>query len=460
MELTAAEIAAATGGRIVTGPPAGRARSFAIDTRLLDPDGCFVALVAARDGHDFVTDAWERGATVAVVTRPVAAPPADGAVVTVDDGLTALAALGRHARERLGPVAVVGVTGSAGKTATKDLTLAALAPRRHAHASPASFNNEAGVPLTLLGAPAGTDVVVAEMGARFAGNIATLAEIARPTIGVVTHVGLAHAGLLDGPAGIAAVKGELVEALPPEGLAVLNADCPFVAELAARAVARVLRVGRTADADVRVVDLEVDDELRPRFTLVTPWGSTAVTLALHGEHHALNAAMAATVAAELGVPLDVAAAGLAEARPAALRMEVRRTPGGVTLINDAYNSSPTSAAAALEGLGRLVVPGRRIAVLGEMLELGSYGPAAHTELGNVAARVGVELLVTVGEGATDLAAAASAGGVTVVETADPCAARAVIAAEVRPGDAVLIKASRAVGLEHVAAALDEPSRSP
>jgi UDP-N-acetylmuramoyl-tripeptide--D-alanyl-D-alanine ligase len=456
VELTATEIAAATGGRVVAGTPNARARSFTIDSRLLDPDACFVALVAALDGHDFVADAWARHATVAVVSQPVPAPPGGAAVVEVTDGLAALAALGRQARDRLGAVPVVGVTGSAGKTATKDLTLAALAPRRRAHASPSSFNNEAGVPLTLLGAPAGTEVVVTEMGARFAGNITALTDIARPTIGVVTHIGLAHAGHLGGPEGIAAVKGELVEALPPDGLAILNADCRFAADLAARTDARVLRVGDAPDADVRIVDLELDADLKPRFTLATPWGSAPVTLALHGEHHALNAAMAATVAAELGVPIDVAAAGLRDARPALLRMQVVRTPRGVVLINDAYNSSPTSAAAALRALGRLSIAGRRIAVLGEMLELGPHGPDAHAELGALTARVGVELLVTVGEGATGIAATARAGGVTVVEAPDSCTAGAIVEHEAHDGDAVLVKASRAVGLERVAAALEDP----
>jgi UDP-N-acetylmuramoyl-tripeptide--D-alanyl-D-alanine ligase len=198
----------------------------------------------------------------------------------------------------------------------------------------------------------------------------------------------------------------------------------------------------------------LDTDLKPRFTLATPWGSAPVALALHGEHHAMNAAMAATVAAELGVPIDVAAAGLRDARPALLRMQVVRTSCGVVLINDAYNSSPTSAAAALRALGRLSIPGRRIAVLGEMLELGSHGPDAHAELGALAARVGVELLVTVGEGSTGIAAGARAGGIAVVEASDPCAAAVVVEHEARAGDAVLVKASRAVGLERVAAALE------
>jgi UDP-N-acetylmuramoyl-tripeptide--D-alanyl-D-alanine ligase len=460
MELTAAEIAAAAGGALAAGPATARASSFGIDSRVLEPGACFVALRASRDGHDFVPDAWERGATVAVVSRPVDAPPSGRAVVAVGDGLAALAALGRAARERLGAIPVVAVTGSAGKTGTKDLTAAALASRLRVHPSPVSFNNEAGVPLTLLGAPAGTEVVVTEMGARFAGNIAELAAIARPTVGIITNVGLAHAGLLEGRDGIAAVKGELVEALPAGGLAILNADCPAVDGLAGRTTARVVRVGRSAGADVRVVGLRVDDRLRPSFTLSTPVGDAPVTLALQGEHQAVNAAMAAAAALELGVPLAAAATGLGSARPAPLRMVVELSPAGVLVLNDAYNSSPTSAAAALVALGRVAVSGQRLAVLGEMLELGSYAPAAHAELGALAAEVGVDLLVTVGEGARPVGDAAREAGVTVVDTPDRCAARAAVTRAARAGDAVLVKASRAVGLELVAAALLDPGSVP
>ena len=451
MELTAAELAGATGGHVDAGPSDARATSYTIDTRSLEPGGCFVALVADRDGHDFVPDAWARGATVALVTRSADPPPPGRAVVRVADGLGALAALGRFARDRL-DAAVVAVTGSAGKTATKDLTAAALSSRR-VHASPASFNNEAGVPLTLAGAPALTQAVIVEMGARFAGNIAALTDIARPDLGIVTHVGLAHAGHLGGPAGVAAVKGELIAALPASGVAILNADCPFAATLAARSAAPVRLVGTAPEADVRVLDVTLDDSLRPRFRVVTPWGGATIALQLRGEHQATNAAMALTAAVELGVDLSVAAEGLAAARPGALRMQVECTADGVLLINDAYNSSPTSAAAALRALGRVSVPGRRVAVLGEMLELGDYGPDAHAALGTLAGEVGIDVLVAVGPGAGPAADTARAAGVLVVEAPDSDAASAYVAADVRRGDAVLVKASRAVGLEAVAATL-------
>lgn len=455
MELTAKEIAAVTDGDIVAGSGDARASSFTIDSREMAAGACFVALHGQRDGHDFVGDALTRGATVAIVERPVDPGAADAAIVVVGNTLIALAACGHRARENLAHARVVGITGSAGKTATKDLTAAALTRSRRVHASPGSYNNEAGVPLTLLGAPTDADVVVLEMGARFAGNITDLAVIAEPDIGVVTHVGLAHSGHLGGRDGIARVKGELVEALPSNGVAVLNDECDATPGLARRTKARVVRVGRTATADVRCRDVTLDSELRARFTLETPWGSTAVTLEVRGEHQVVNAAQAATVALELGVPLDVAVAGLADARAAAHRMQVSHAAGGFVVINDAYNSSPTSAAAALRALAALPVSGRRIAVLGEMLELGDDRDAEHRALGALAAEVGVDVLVAVGAVADLLADGARGTRAAVMTLADPSTVPAVVAAEVQPGDAVLVKASRAVGLERVAEALTQ-----
>ena len=216
------------------------------------------------------------------------------------------------------------------------------------HASPVSFNNEAGVPLTLLGAPPGTEAVVVEMGARFRGNIAALCEIAAPTVGVITNIGLAHAGLLEGREGVAQAKGELLEALPADGLAVLDGADDFTPALRARTPARVLLVGVAGDdrADVVAADVQLDDEVRARFELRTPWGRAPVRLGLRGEHQVTNALLAAAVAGELGVPVDAVADGLARAVAAPWRMELARTQAGVLVLNDAYNASPTSTAAA------------------------------------------------------------------------------------------------------------------
>jgi UDP-N-acetylmuramoyl-tripeptide--D-alanyl-D-alanine ligase len=449
MNLTATELANATGG-VLAGDAHTVATSYTIDSRLAEPGACFFALRADRDGHEFASDAFARGAAVAVVDQALDA--ADGVVVRVDDTMTALQALAAFARERLFDADVVGVTGSAGKTATKDLTAAAVGSARRVHASPGSFNNEAGVPLTLLGAPPDTEVVVAEMGARFAGNIADLAAFAHPTVGVITNVGLAHAGNLGGAEGIARVKGELVEALTPEGLAVLNDDCPWTDELAGRTRARVLRVGSTDRADVQAVVAALDDELRPTLELRTPWGTATTRLTLRGSHQALNAGMAVAVAGSLGVPLDAAAGALIDAGPASHRMELLHAPRGVTILNDAYNSSPAAAAAAVRALAALPVDGRRIAVVGDMLELGDHSETEHEALGVLAGEVGLDLVVAVGEHGAAVARGA-APEVPTIAVADAAAAATVLGAEVQQGDAVLVKASRAIGLEAVVDAL-------
>jgi len=457
MKLTAHEIAAACGGEVVSGPADVSVTSFSIDSRTIEVGGCFVALEAERDGHAFVGDAIAHGATAALVREVVALPSdaTEAAIIRVASPIDALTEVARWARDRLVGATVVGVTGSAGKTATKDLTAAAIAPDRSVHASPASFNNEAGLPLTLLGAPDDVDVIVAEMGARFAGNIRDLAAIARPRVGIITHVGWAHAEHLDGRSGIAAVKGELLEALPPDGLAVLNAGCDATPALAGRTAARVLTVGRTLAADVAIGSITVDAELRPEFELSTPWGPLTVALALRGEHQVENAAMAATVALDLGVPVEAVAAGLASARGAAQRMELVRTVDDVVVVNDAYNSSPTSAVAAVRSLDRLAVEGRRVAVLGEMLELGAHAEDGYAAVGAAVADGEVDVLVVVGDTMQPLVDAANRPGLTVHRVRDAGEAVVLVLGDVRAGDAVLVKASRAVGLEQVAEALVE-----
>jgi UDP-N-acetylmuramoyl-tripeptide--D-alanyl-D-alanine ligase len=454
VELTAGELASATDGEVL-GSADARARSFTIDSRELAPGACFIAVRDRRDGHDFVADAFARGATMAMVEHTDDLLVHGETLVRVKDTMTGLSDAGRLARDRLRAATVVGITGSAGKTATKDLTAAALARTRRVHASPGSYNNEAGVPLTLLDAPLESEVIVAEMGARFAGNIADLAEIARPEIGVITHIGLAHAGHLGGREGITRVKGELMEALPASGLAVLNAECDATPELAKRTDARVVLVGRRAEADYRASDIFFDDELRPRFMLDTPHGSAHVALDLRGDHQIENAMQAIAVAAETDVPLEAAAAGVADARAAAHRMEILHAARGVLMLNDAYNSSPTSAAAAVRAFAGLAVEGRRVAVLGDMLELGDQADEEHAALGALVASSGVDVLVAVGEHAERIATGAG-GGLRSVHTADDAeTAAAIVVHELKPGDAVLVKASRAVGLERVVQALIE-----
>ncbi|MBM3676146.1 MAG: UDP-N-acetylmuramoyl-tripeptide--D-alanyl-D-alanine ligase [Actinobacteria bacterium] len=471
MDVTVRDAALITGGHLVApdgGPgddaDASRvARGFSFDSRTLVPGEAFVALHDLRDGHDFVADAFGRGAAFALVERVPAR--ADGPCVVVGETTTALIELARAARARL-QATVVAVTGSAGKTSTKDLAAAALAAGMSTHASRASFNNEIGLPVTLLDAPEDAEAVVLEMGARFAGNISELCEIASPSIGVITHIGLAHAEHLGGRGGIARVKGELLDALPAEGLAILNADCEHSLAQRHRTVAPVITVGTTASADVSVGGLEVDHELHPSFRLDSPWGSARIRLALRGAHQALNGAQAATVALHLGVPLDAVVAALANASSADRRMQLARSPYGVTVLDDSYNASPGAMTAALEALAHLPVTGRRIAVLGEMRELGAAGPAEHARIGAAALAEGIDVLVVVGAAGESIAAGAidgdvdspigdgGAGGrVEIHQVADAAGAATLLEALVAPGDAVLVKASRAVGLERVVMAL-------
>jgi len=454
VELTRAWVASATGGTLAGGgDPERPGEGIAFDSRTVVPGQVFVALRGDRDGHAFVPDAYERGAAFVVVERPVPGVPA---VVVADTG-RALFDLAGAARARLVTARTVGITGSVGKTSTKDLIAAALGAHLRTHAAPASFNNEIGVPYTVLGAPLGTEVLVVELGARFAGNIAELSALVEPEIGIITNIGIVHAEHLGGPEGVARVKGELLDALPAHGLAVLDATCAGSASQRHRSAAPVVTVGTGSDADVQVTAAALDDELRASFDLRTPWGSGRIALAVRGEHQVTNAAMAATVALRLGVPFAGVTEALAGAAGPAWRMQVVDTVHGVRVINDAYNASPVAVMAAIRALTAMAARGRRIAVLGEMLELGALGDAEHARVGEAVARAPVDVLVTVGVATTPLVEAArrARADLTILRTADAAEAAAVVATLVRPGDLVLVKASRAVGLEIVVDVLAE-----
>lgn len=449
-------VAEATGGhrvgedREVTG--------VAIDSREVRPGDLFVALAGERvDGHNFLASAFSAGASGALVERQ---GDHRGSAVVVADAGRALLDLAAAERREL-RATVVGITGSTGKTSVKDLTAAVLATRFRVHASPRSFNTEVGVPLTLLSAGTEADVVVCEMGSRGLGHIALLAKAARPHVGVVTNVGLAHMGMFGSREAVANAKAELVESLPRDGIAVLNADDPVVRTFGTRTRARVIRFGIAADADVRGDDLVLDRDGHPSFILATPAGSERVELPLTGEHMAWNALAAAACGVGLGLTAGECAAGLKEARVSPWRMEVLETPGGLRLVNDAYNANPTSMAAALRTARVMAGDGRCVAVLGEMAELGSIGTEEHERIGELVARLGIERLITVGDAAHVIAVAAVREGVEP-ERVTRCstleeAAEAVMA-DARPGDLVLVKASRAIGLERVAERLmEEPA---
>jgi len=449
--LTLAEVAAATGGTVRDADPATPVTSLSVDSRTSQPGGLFVALPGSRtDGARHAGDALAAGAA-ACMARPGAA--AGGPRVEVADPLTALAAVAGEVRARSG-ARVVGVTGSVGKTTTKDLLAAVLATRFETVATRASFNNEVGLPLTLARLEPSTEALVAEMGARGPGHIAMLARLARPGVGVVLNVAEAHLGVFGSRRAIAEAKGELVEALPPEGVAVLNGDDPLVAAMAGRTAARVVTFGLGPGAAVRAEGIELDAEGRARFRLATGDGCADVALPAMGEHLVADALAAAAAAGALGMPPDEVAAGLRGARLSPARMQVTRRADGLTVVNDAYNANPTSMAAGLKALaaaGR--AGGRTVAVLGEMAELGDSAAEEHDRIGRLVARLGIDRLIGVGELGRVMVQAARMEGMWPEEAlaaADADAALAVLASGVGPGDVVLVKASRVIALDRVA----------
>jgi UDP-N-acetylmuramoyl-tripeptide--D-alanyl-D-alanine ligase len=455
IRLTLAQVAEIVGGELAQ--PDDRDRvvdAVTIDSRTAAPGALFVALPGEHvDGHEFIGDAAGRGAAgYLLAAGRLALASAPGGVV-VDDPADALLGLGAWVRDTVDPV-VVAVTGSQGKTSTKDLLAAAAGASRRTVAAPGSYNNDLGVPLTCCLLEADSEVLVTEVGTRGLGHIARLAPIVRPDIAVVTAVGASHLELLGDVDTVARAKAELVEALGPDGVAVLNADDARVAAMADRTAGRVVTYGRGA-ADWTAADVQLDRLARPRFTVHGPGGrTTAVALGVAGEHQVGNALAALAAADAAGADVDAAAAALAGARVSRWRMEVRERPDGLVVLNDAYNANPASMAGALATLARVDVTGRRWAVLGQMAELGAGSADAHAAVGRQAAALGLDGLVVVGAAAAGIAEAALAGAAfadgAVVRAADPEEALRLVRDRVRPGDAVLVKASRAVGLEALA----------
>ncbi|GAB2708578.1 UDP-N-acetylmuramoyl-tripeptide--D-alanyl-D-alanine ligase [Kitasatospora kifunensis] len=457
--LTLAEVAAATGGELADGadPQALVTGPLAIDSRKAAPGGLFAAFRGERvDGHAFAAQAVAAGAVAVLAERPLGVP-----AVLVPDVQVAMGRLAQAVADRAGAT-VVALTGSAGKTSTKDLIAQLLAKIGPTVFTEGSLNNELGFPMTATRVEPDTRHLVLEMGARHKGDIAYLCSLARPSIGLVLNVGSAHLGEFGSKEGIAQAKGELVEALAEDGTAILNADDPLVREMAARTRAKVVTFGETPGADVRAQDVRLDSTGRPSFTLSTLAGSARVQLRLYGEHHVSNALAAAAVAMELGLSVDDTAAALGEAGALSRwRMEVVDRADGVTVVNDAYNANPESMRAALRALATMGGRGperrRTWAVLGEMRELGEESLDEHDAIGRLAVRLDVTKLVAVGgrEAACMELGARNEGswGEESVLVSDADAAVELLRGQLRPGDVVLVKASRSVGLERVAQAL-------
>ena len=443
--LSLGEIAAVVGGTVEGDAAVTVTAPAVLYGRQAEPGGLFVAFAGEHaDGHDYANQAGRAGAVAVLGSRPTALP-----TVVAKDAQAALQTLAAHVVARLrGVLTVAGVTGSRGKTSTKDLLAAVLSAAAPATATIGSLNNEFGVPLTMLRAGAATRFLVLEMGARRIGDIAALTGLVAPDIAVVTNVGQAHLSHFGSRGAIARAKGELVQGLAPGGTAVLNADDPRVVAMRSLTDGPVLTFGSSEHADVRVTGLALDWLGRPSFTLWTADASTPVTLPLVGAHQALNAAAAAAAGLAAGVPLDVAAAALATASLSKWRLELRGLAGGVMLLNDSFNADPDSARAALDALAA-IEGGRRIAVLGEMLELGDGSEAEHRAVGQYAAAQ-ADVVVAVGEAARPIADGA---GKQAVALPGNDAAVDWLRGHTAAGDVVLVKASRAARLDEVAAAL-------
>jgi len=447
-----------------------------VDSRTAGPGSLFVALPGTHvDGHAFVPAAWRQGAAAALTSLPV--PGGGGLAVQVPDALVALGRLARHVVEvgTASGLQVIGVTGSSGKTSTKDLLAAVLEPVGPTVAPYGNLNNELGVPLTVARVEPDTRFLVGEFGARGVGHIRYLCEIAPPRVGVVLNVGQAHVGEFGSQAAIARAKAELVQALPESGTAVLNADDPLVWAMGGQTAARVLAFSAAGDPGgpdaVWAADVTLDRAGRPRFVLHARRGGQAlppakVALQLTGRHHVGNAAAAAGAALAVGVDLATAAAGLSAARTRSRwRMELQERADAVLVVNDSYNANPESMRAALATLVELGRdrPGRTWAVLGDMLELGPAAEAEHLALGRLAVQLGVDRLLATGGYATAVVAGAREAGLGAGYAEayqDKAELTERVAGEARQGDVVLVKASRGLALDTVAEQLLAASAPP
>lgn len=452
------EIAEAMRAEVICGGGGNRRRisRVSVDTRTLRKGELFIALRGRiHDAHDFLPQALEKGAAALVVSRMDpkvlrSAQRSGAAVLRVRNTLKALSLLAAWQRENL-EAKVVGITGSTGKTTTKDLTAAVLAQLGSVVAPLKSYNNEIGVPLTILEAGPRTRFLVLELGSRGKGHIQSLCKISRPEVGVITNIGYAHLRYFRTRENLAAAKGELLQALPPQGTAVINSDDDFAGFLRRMAPCPVVTFGLTRKAEVRAEKISLDERGRARFVLKLRGGDKGeVSLPLPGRHNVENALAAAAVGEIMGVKMEGIISGMEKAKVTGWRMEMITKPDQITIINDAYNANPVSMRSALMALGDLAREKRAIAVLGDMAELGPISEKAHLEVGKMAVEYGADILITVGRKARKIAQAAREKGLprgSVFAVEDVNRAAEILRAIIEPGDVVLIKGSRFLGLE-------------
>jgi UDP-N-acetylmuramoyl-tripeptide--D-alanyl-D-alanine ligase len=443
--------------RLVRGDPQCRVRRISTDSRTLGRDDCFIALRGPRfDGHDFVSDVARLGASAAVVSNPTSAmnSPSALALLQVQDTLTTLHKLATNYRRLMPPTTrVIAVTGSCGKTTTKELIASVLSERFNIIETTANHNNHIGVPLNLLRLDTTHDFGVFELGTSRPGEIALLAGMTRPDVGVITNVGLGHVEFFGDEAGVASEKGALLEVLPRngDGLAVLNADEKWCSELRTRTRATVVTVGIDNFADIRASEIKINGDVKFRLNIAKKREDVIVRLKTLGRHQIYNALQAAAVGYFAGMDLDEIRLGLENAQFPHLRME-QLTIGGVRFVNDCYNANVVSMKAALQMMAETPCVGRKIAVLGDMLELGTWTEQAHRDIGALAARCGLAFLVTVGSAARLTAQAAVEAGMDthcVLPLATTEEAARTLGLLVREEDFVLVKGSRRLQLERI-----------
>ncbi len=459
--LTVGEIADSAEGIILSGSPDVKVSGISIDSRTISTGDLFIPLNGNTDGHAYISDALKKGAlgflveSSAYQKEKLIKLSRAQFVIEVKNGLKALQSIAAYYRTKL-PAKVIGVTGSTGKTTTKDMLNCVLSQKKRVVCTDKNYNNEIGVPLTILRAGPETEVLIIEMAMRGKGQIKELAGIAKPDIGLVTNIGQAHIELLGSEEMIALAKAELIESIPESGVAVLNADDLWTPNITDFVGSKIVTYG-IADGDVRACEIDVDELGRASFRLNTDTGSGyVVRLSIPGKHNVYNALAVITIALQMGFSIDDIRIGLSKCRPSAMRMEIFSTLDNVLILNDAYNANPASMQAALLTLVDISTEGRHIAVLGDMLELGQASNEAHKQIGEIVASLGINVLVAVGKEGQVMAGSAAKAGMnskSIITCLDSDTAAEVLKQLIVPGDVILVKASRGIGLEKVVKAL-------